>query len=456
MSVVTALFDKTVYNAEEAFGASDKTSCAMRTAISDWFNLYYNKEITDTEDPCQQIPYTIVHKLKKTTFAEYEAKSKDAFTQSVLNALDDNAGSAINNAMIGGADLLKPIPPAKGKGWSFTVVNRGNYLVFGRDDEGNLTDVGIAETSTEDKYYYTLLERRTADSNGYLTIRNKLYRSRNKGNIGEPVPLDMLDKYADLEPVYTFNKPLGIGMVEMKIPIENNVDGSKDGVSVYSAATGLIHNINVNERQLSREFENGESRIVVSSDMLKATESGERKVKDHVFVALNDDPELVGITPYSPALRDQSFLARKQEYLRNVESVIGMKRGLLSEVEAVERTAKEITSSEGDYNLTIIDLQNMWEDAVHKVLKLCGTLGQLYKVPGAHEAQEDDVAIMWGNGVLYDEDKTWEDYKDMVARGMLKPEWAVGWRFKLPRETEADLAEIRKKYMPEIEQLIGE
>lgn len=41
----------------------------------------------------------------------------------------------------------------------------------------------------------------------------------------------------------------------------------------------------------------------------------------------------------------------------------------------------------------------------------------------------------------------------MVARGLLKPEIAVGWYFDMPTETEADLAKIREKYMPEISAL---
>ena len=41
----------------------------------------------------------------------------------------------------------------------------------------------------------------------------------------------------------------------------------------------------------------------------------------------------------------------------------------------------------------------------------------------------------------------------MVARGLLKPEIAVGWYFDMPNETEADLAKIREKYMPEISAL---
>ena len=91
-----------------------------------------------------------------------------------------------------------------------------------------------------------------------------------------------------------------------------------------------------------------------------------------------------------------------------------------------------ITSSAGDYNLTSIDLQEVWEKAVCEAVALCGALGKLYQIPGAHDVPEDAVAIDWGNGVPYDEDKTWEDYKSMDAVGLIKPEIALGWRFNMP------------------------
>ena len=59
------------------------------------------------------------------------------------------------------------------------------------------------------------------------------------------------------------------------------------------------------------------------------------------------------------------------------------------------------------------------------------------------------MTIDWGNGILYDETKTWEDYKSMVASGLIKPEIALGWRFNMPTDTESDLAKIRAKYMPD-------
>lgn len=435
-----------------AFKATDITSDAMKAAITDWYDLYYQKTATKEEDPCQQIPYTIVRKLTKTAFSEYKATGNDEFTQGVLKALDKKKKSAMQKALIGGESKLKPIPTKDG--FRFTVVDRRNIWVFGRNDEGQMTDIGTAEELVKEKYYYTLLERRTVDANGYLTIRNFLYRSTTKGSLGQLVSLQSIPEYEQLQDVYTFPQPVGsIGLATLRTPMENCVDGGNDAVSVYAAAVGLIHNINVNEAQLNGEFDRGKSKIIASADMFKKDKQGRRSIQDDVFVGLDDDQETVGITIFSPALREASFLARKTEYLRNAESIIGLKRGLLSEVEAADRTAKEITSSEGDYNLTIIDFQNAWEDVVKEAVRLCGILGQMYHVPGAHEVAEDAVTFDWGNGVLYDEEAAWTDMKDQVARGLLKPEIAVGWRYGMPYETPEDLRKIREKYMPEVEEL---
>ena len=244
-------------------------------------------------------------------------------------------------------------------------------------------------------------------------------------------------------------------MIPLWWPVPNCVDWSTDPVCVYAAAVGLIHNINRNKAELSGEFDRGKSRLVVSSDMLKRRDgSKELVLADDVFVGLDDNPEDVGITIFSPALREQSFLARKTEYLRNVEGIIGLKRGLLSEVESAERTATEVTSSAGDYNLTIIDFQRMWENAVREALVLCGALGRMYRIQGAVDLKGDAAIIDWGNGVLYDESKTWTDYKAMVAAGLLRPEIAVGWYFNMPTNTAKDLEAVRERYMPALEAMM--
>ena len=434
---------------ELVFRAVDTTSAEMKAAIRKWYDLYFQAVSNEDTDSCQKIPYTIVRKLTKTAFSEYAVSSKDEFVSGVLDALNKKKEYAMQMALIGGECGLKPI--RTDNGFRFAVVSRPNVLVFARDGDGNITDIGTAEHCVNGRYYYTLLERRTVGPGGYLTIENKLYRSNSENALGQSVALTELPQYADLPDQYTFAKPMdSVGIAWLKTPIANCVDGSQDGVSVYASAIGLIENINRNEAQINGEFERGKSRIIVSGDMLEFDETGKRKkLSADVFTAVDEAPEDIGITIFSPAFREQSYLALKTEYLRNVENVIGLKRGLLSEVEAAERTATEVTSSEGDYNLTIIEFQKMWEDALREAVRLCGILGQMYRVPGAHEVDDDSIVVDWGNGVLFDEEKTWADYKDMVASGLLKPEIALGWRFNMPTDTEAQRRKILEKYMPD-------
>ncbi len=451
MSIFAAL--SMPYDLEEAFGAKDCTSDKMKQGITEWFDLYYNQEATKGKDPCQRIAFTVVEKLTKTCFGEYQATSKDEFAQSVLAALDNVRKNAMQLTMIGGEAFLKPIfTPG---GIAFSAIRRDNVLVFARSAVGTPTDIGTMERTTRGRFFYTLLERRSVDAVGRLTIRNMLYRSDTAGVLGHPVPLGSLAQYEQIAEEYTFSEPLGgLGLVHLKMNTVNCVDGSTDGVSVYAPAAGLIHNIDRNEAQINGEFERGQSKVFASADLMTFDRNGKRRFSDDVFVALDEAPEDMGLTIFSPELREQSFLNRKKEYLRNVESMLGIKRGLLSEVEAQERTAREITSSEGEYNLTIIDLQEIWSNAVRDAVTLCGKLGKLYRMPGAHEVAEDAVMLDFGNGVLFDEEKTWANYLDMVARGLLKPEIAVGWRFNLPTETERDLQKIREKYMPALQSLV--
>ena len=453
MGILSAIFDSgKVYNFEQALGAKDITTPEMRRAITEWYGLYYNDAKTDDEDPCQRLPAAIVAKLYKGIFSEYSAghakeSGKAAYIDEVLHGLDGVRKKAMQQMLIGGQCFLKPL---LGKPMAFGVINRQNYLTLGRDGLGRITDLGTSEQTQIGNTVYTLLERRTVDAAGYLAIESRLYRSEDRSTLGVEVPLATLDKYAQLQPFVRLPEPVhSLGLIPVFCPSENCVDGSPDAVSVYAAAAGLIHNINRNEAQLTGEFENGRSRIIASADMLKKDENGRKQFSDTLFMAVDEDPETTGITIFSPALREQSYLNRKIEYLRNIESLIGLKRGILSQVEETQKTATEITSSAGEYNLTIQDFQEAWAAAVREAVRVCDVLGQMYGLCDHTPIDpETDVSIDFGNGILYDEDKEWSTLMSMVSAGMLKPEIAIAWKYDLPWETPEDLAAIRERYMP--------
>lgn len=430
-----------VWGLEQAFpGRRDCTTPAMQRAVADWFGLYFDDQVTPEEDPCQRLPVVVVSKLQRACFAEYRAICGEEFGRRVLRGLEEVRSKAMQLALIGGECWLRPaVTPGE---ISFTVLRRDAVAVLARDSRGRAVELVSGEEFRRGKEKYTLLERRCQTGQGTL-VENRLFCSRG-GGLGMPVPLDRLPQYAALQPRLLLEGVEQLGLVNLRLPLENCVDGSPDPVSVYAAAAGLIHNINRNERQLCREFENGQSRVFAAADLLYRRPGGRQVLPAGLFVGLDDDPSATGITIFSPALRQQSFLERKREYLRNLESLIGLKRGLLGEVEAAQRTATEVTSSQGDYALTIRDLQLVWQQAAGQALALCRKLAGLYGLP----AGAGELVIDWGNGVLFDREKTFAENLQLVEAGMLRPEIALAWRYGLPWETEQDLAAVRQKYMP--------
>lgn len=460
MSILSALTDTRTLNYEQAFGARDITSAEMRRAIFDWHALYLEGSEEEGHDDCQRLPVVIVNKVAKTAFSELSTSinasgSKAEFVQRLLDEVSTVRKQIMQCALVGGECLVKPVLTQDG--FAFVPIRRDCFLPFGRDAKGRLIDIGTAETTVSDGQHYTLLERRTVDGTGTLTITSRLYRSYTKGTLGTEVSLAALDRYAHIEPVITLPGIGSLGLAQLKTPMLNCVDMSHDGVSVYAPAVKLLKNINRNEQLINDEFERGQSRIIASADLLRSDQTGRRALTDDLFVSLDDDPENVGITIFAPELREQSYLARKQEYLRNVESQIGLKRGLLSDVEAVERTATEITSSAGDYNLTIQDFQQMYEGGIRELLTICDKLGQVYRLCDTSKFDIDTVVFDWGDGVLYNRDKSWQEISGMVQSGLIKPEIAVAWYYSLPfPQTEQELVDISAKYMPQIEQLVGD
>lgn len=461
MSIVKALFDQSVISTDECFGQPDVTSQEMRDAINAWRDTYLKREGDKASDPCMRMAYVIVHKLQKGVFAEYssdildkEKTAKGKWMDRNLSQLDLIRDSILQWMLIGGECWVKPVPRPGPDGSTIfapLLVHRTDAVILAREPDGRVTSIVTAEHTARGSQYYTLLERRTVDANGYLTIENKLYASFDRGTLGVRTALSKLDRYAQLPDLYTYPVPVGgVGMTPLRVPLANCVDGSMDAISIYEPAMGLIRNIDQNEKQLNDEFELARHRLIAPAEMLKTGRDGRRTLDDSVFVALKDIHSDLAPTAFTPQLRDEPYERREQKYLRAIENQIGLKRGMLSDAQEVEKTAFEVASTAGDYNLSLLDLQQVWFDGVREYLTLCDTLGKMYRYcdQSAWDVTEQ-LAITWGNGVLYDPDKEWQQECELVRMGYLRPEIALGHRYDMPCETEEDWKAIREKYMPD-------
>ncbi len=96
-----------IYDYEARFGASDKTTKAMKEAIADWFDLYYRSETAQDRDPGQRIAYTVVNKLVKAMFGEYTPTAKDKACQPLVDALGKCKENAVQLALVGGECYIR-------------------------------------------------------------------------------------------------------------------------------------------------------------------------------------------------------------------------------------------------------------------------------------------------------------------------------------------------------------
>ena len=430
---------------EQAFGKADVTSPRMKAAIREWMDLYFGAPRSG-EDGSGRLAALIVAKLGRTVFAEYESRLADGAgdgDRQCRDALDAAAKTAMQYALLGGECLLKPV--LEDGRFDFVAIRRDCYVPLGRDRHGKLTGVGTMELLNHDGKKYVLLERRTAETTG-LCIENRLFECAGAA-LGRRVPLETVPDCMALPDEVYLPGVRGVGLAALRMPMANCVDGSAEGVSIFAPAVGLLHALGRCEDQLNREFLNGASRVFASEDLLRPNAASQRALRDDLFVGLPDDPANVGVTVYSPTLREGSYLARKQDILRSCESLLGLRRGILSETqaEAQPRTATEVAATSVDYDLTIRSLQRAWEQCAAEVLGICR---QLALRCGVHNFNGVPLYIDWGDGVLYDRDRVWSEQCAMVEAGILRPEMALAWYFDLPRETEEDLANVRLKFMP--------
>lgn len=449
MALLSAIRSGAALTYEEAFGAKDITSEQMTRTTKACFELYYDDIDNKDLDSAQRIPVVIVDSFEKTTFAEYDVSTDEDFDNEVmaktLESIENIRKEAFQFTLIGGEGFIKPILK-KGQ-FVFVYIKRPNVYVFGRDEQGNVNDIGLIEkTSAEESgrtYYYKLLERRTVDNEGYLEITYALYRADSDKELGTKVPLNRLGKYSNLREYISFPIPLdGLGLVPIKTPITNCVDGSKDGVPIYAPAIKEIQKLYKHEKRIDNEYELTEPHLVTSVDVQRRDEKGRLiEIPKYITAAIDDNIKEVGMTLYNPAPNQTQLESRENQIKRNIEDLINMYRGFLSNVENMDRTATEVETSMAKAANTISALQGMWAPVITDTLSLCSKLAKLHNLPWP--GKEPEITISWGNGILYDEEQEYNRLNGQVSQGNLRPEYLLEWLEIHPLD-EQRIEELRK------------
>lgn len=129
-------------------------------------------------------------------------------------------------------------------------------------------------------------------------------------------------------------------------PIKNRIDDTPCGASIFDYAIDLIRKADVQSARIDWEFESGERAIHVDAAAIKRESDGQNgvsKLNKRLYRGI--DGEEGFFKEFSPELRDQNLINGLENYFRQIEFVVGLAFGDLSNPQSVDKTATEVKAS---------------------------------------------------------------------------------------------------------------
>ena len=382
----------------------------------------------------------ICREFADSVLVEMEAKilnndNMDAVLQKSLSDMNKK----LQTGLALGAMVLRPLGPDKAE-----YVAADKFIPISFDDSGTPNDIAfLVVKSVGENNYYTRVERHYF-TNGNLTIENKCYHSQSQSDIGQNCSLEEVAEWANILP-----GPITYpGMTEMDFgyyqnPIENKVDGSSCGVSVYESAENLIRKADVQGARLDWEYDSGERAIHVDERALK-NRGGKTylpRLKKRLYRGLNlDDNNKDLYKEYSPEMRDEAFRRGLEEYKREIEFNVGLAYGDLSDAQEVNKTATEVLASKTRKYNRVTAIQGKLEECLNGFVNALAFYNSSY-MSGV------EFTCEFNDSILADEESERQQDRQDVSMGVMS---LLEYRMKWYNEDE----ETAKSKIPEQNQVM--
>lgn len=436
---IVSMFNYTTL--KNIIGKDVALSQPMIDAINKW-----KKMLVGNADWCGDIVESlkleegICREFADSVLVEMEAKilnndNMDAVLQKSLSDMNKK----LQTGLALGAMVLRPLGPDKAE-----YVAADKFIPISFDDSGTPNDIAfLVVKSVGENDYYTRVERHYF-TNGNLTIENKCYHSQSQSDIGQNCSLEEVAEWANILP-----GPITYpGMTEMDFgyyqnPIENKVDGSSCGVSVYESAENLIRKADVQGARLDWEYDSGERAIHVDERALK--NRGDKtylpRLKKRLYRGLNlDDNNKDLYKEYSPEMRDEAFRRGLEEYKREIEFNVGLAYGDLSDAQEVDKTATEVLVSKTRKYNRVTAIQGKLEECLN------GFVNALAFYNGSYMSGVE-FTCEFNDSILADEESERQQDRQDVSMGVMS---LLEYRMKWYNEDE----ETAKSKIPEQNQVM--
>lgn len=405
-------------------GQDFSESQTMFSAIDAWKNMLDGKASWVDNDSVVslKIEQGICREFADVSLNEMESEvtqeSLNEIYQKCIKDLNENLQEGLGL----GALIIKPLASGKAE-----YLTADKFVILSFDDDGKPNDIlFLTEKTAGLNDFYTRTERHYLN-NGVLTIENKCYHSHDDEDIGRECSLSDVPEWANILP-----GPLSYpGMNQMdfgyfRVPLKNRVDGSACGVSIFSGAGHLIRRADIQYGRLDWEYDSGERVIHVDERALnhdkKRGGAQMQHLKERLYRGLNIDQssgEL--LKEYSPDMRDEAFIRGLEKVYRQIEFVVGLGYGDLSDIEAVEKTATEIRASKQRKYNRVTAIQANLKDCLSDFVDALAFHNGMYTTGY-------EFTCRFNDSILSDEDaERDQDRKDVAMGAMTLLDYRMKW-----------------------------
>lgn len=400
----------------------------MLESIENWYNAYCGKaDWIENEIVSLQLEQDITREFANVTLNEMSITVTNAKLDKILKKATKNLNMHLQKGLATGAMIIKPLGGAK-----VQCVGANAFIPIEFDAEGRLLKVVFPDFKKLDDKFYTRLEYHELDPVKGLTITNRAFKSDSEKQLGREISLTEVDEWADLEPRISYPKMLRPAYGYYRNPIDNTVDGSHCGMSIFATALHIIKKADIQFGRLDWEFESAERRINVDSTALTKDEKGRPILKDKIFRAV-DVADLC--QDFSPQIRETNFINGLNEYKRIIEFKVGLAYGDLSNPETIDKTAEEVKTAKSRKFNTVKAIQDNLKDCLDDLVYALAFYNSMATQPYEFKCDFKD-------SILVDEDK--ERQRDMqeIGVGIQQPwEYRVRWKNETEEQAKQNVAQ---------------
>lgn len=409
---------KKTYNVDVAI------SSPMQAAIAEWYRMYVGKaDWMDEETGIHslRLEQAITREFANTSLNEMSLNISNTQLNKIFEKATRDLNINLQKGLATGALVIKPLGGDK-----VQYVPQDAFIPIEYDVNGRLIKVIFPESKQiAENEWLTRLEYHSLDYTQGLTITNRAFRSNSQNTLGREIPLASVPEWANLSP-YVLYKIFRPAFGYYVNPIDNTIDGSHAGVSIFEPAKRIIKKADIQFGRLDWEFESGERAINVDEMALRQDENGNTKtdkLRKRLYRGLNIEGGSNGdfFKEFSPQLRQADFIAGLDEYKRGIEFAVGLSYGDISNPQSVDKTATEIKSAKQRKYDTVTAIQKNLETCLDD---LCYALAFYNSMTESGY----EFTVNFEDSILTDDDtKRTQDRQDVSMGVMQLWEYRMRW-----------------------------